>query len=651
MTAIYGLIGTRGRRFELSDLRGISACLEPWGAADEDVHEVGRLSLALGERAPGSRAVSATGSNEPIVAFDGRLTRRAELVGTLGVDAGIGDRALIATAYRRWGRELPQHLDGQFALVVADPGAGGVLLARDHVGARSLAWHRGPDVVAFASHALALTGFNDVGHRLDEQRAVEVLTNSYGTGRTFVEGVRMLEPGSAAWVSDDRVTQWRWWPSEPFRRRDLGSLREHADELRAVLEDAVAASTEGAERIGVLLSGGLDSSSVAAIAASQTRPDVVRSYTLVPPNSFSGDAARGQVNSERPEVEALARRWPNLSPTFVPSRSRSLFDNEILWELGAPPLRNPLAFSSLFNLYQDACADGIDVLLSGRAGNFGFSAGGDLWLAQLARRGRLLEVRRQAQRWAERNGLPLRFVYRHFLAKRIVPTLVARRDERRESGRYGEILEASGARRDRIHDMGLSDTVDFSGRPRRRNIADEPEAVFASLSDNAQLFGAMDLLFGLREVDPTADRRLLEVTATQPDWWRNVDGVWRAIARESMRDVLPSEIVDRREIGAQLPDWLDILNEQRSEVDDELEAMRDHPASREAIDVDRIERLVADWPTAGGAVDMTAMLRYREALTSSIGVSRYLRWFEERGERIQAGGPAVIRHDPYAEFS
>jgi hypothetical protein len=44
------------------------------------------------------------------------------------------------------------------------------------------------------------------------------------------------------------------------------------------------------------------------------------------------------------------------------------------------------------------------------------------------------------------------------------------------------------------------------------------------------------------------------------------------------------------------------------------------------------------------------MYEYREAVPKAIGVSRYMRWFEQRGRRIGAGGPAVILHDPFADF-
>ena len=113
-----------------------------------------------------------------------------------------------------------------------------------------------------------------------------------------------------------------------------------------------------------------------------------------------------------------------------------------------------------------------------------------------------------------------------------------------------------------------------------------------------------------------------------------------------MADVLPPEIGNRITLGAQLPDWLDRMTEAREEIGVELEIMRDHPASREVIDVARLQALYELWPDRTMMADKKVTYDYQCALIRSVVVSQYIRWFEGRARRVASGGPAVLIREP-----
>jgi len=651
MTALYGVIGWNGRTFDARARRAMSACLEPFGDEDGWVGDAGTLSAAVGCRG-GDRtsAVAARQRALGVVVFaDAHLSRRAGLAASLGISASSTDTELIASAYDAWGADLTGRISGEFSAVIIDVRRGGVLLLRDHAGRRPLAMYEGDDMVAFASTALALTGAPDVGHELDDERAVELLVGASATGRTFVRRVRTVPPGTAVWVDGGGATQRRWWEGR-FEIHDEGSIDAHASKMREQFDRAVACAVDGAKRPGVLLSGGLDSSAVAAVAAQLRAPNDVRSYTLVPPKHWTGPPMRGWEQSERAEVEALAARYLNLRPSFVTSRRQSLFADEAWWELGCPPFRNPMTTKALVDCFRDASADGVDVLLWGAAGNMAFSAGGDKWLAELARHGRLLALAKEARAWSRVNEMPLAYVLRHHFLRRLFPRLAERRARRLGAGIHADVLLTGAVSSDRLAEIDVEAIIDTIYRPQRHDWTRDLGGVFLGESGTSELGLALGPLFRLELLDPTADRHLLEVAATQPDWWRNHAGEWRAIGRAAVRDVLPPEIVERVTLGEQLPEYLDILTEGRAELTDELEEMRDHPASARTFDIARLERLVAHWPDRDQRNRKRVMYEYREAVPKAIGISRYMRWFEERGRRVQAGGPAVILHDPFADF-
>jgi hypothetical protein len=109
-----------------------------------------------------------------------------------------------------------------------------------------------------------------------------------------------------------------------------------------------------------------------------------------------------------------------------------------------------------------------------------------------------------------------------------------------------------------------------------------------------------------------------------------------------MADLLPPEIVDRQSIGFQLADWFDRLTDAREVLRDEVSAMKDHPATRDAIDVERLERLMHGWPDRSRMADREVQRDYLNAFIRAVYLSRYLRWFEGRARRIAGGGPAVV---------
>ena len=94
--------------------------------------------------------------------------------------------------------------------------------------------------------------------------------------------------------------------------------------------------------MGVLLSGGLDSTSVAATAARLRAPGPVRTYTSVPPAGWSGPTSPNFDADEQALIHDLASWHPNLRPTFVDRHEGSLFGrHDAGFKAGAPPLRNP----------------------------------------------------------------------------------------------------------------------------------------------------------------------------------------------------------------------------------------------------------------------------------------------------------------------
>lgn len=647
MSVICGVVGTDGRPWTTADVEGVldmQVALGPDGTGSWE-GTTGRCAVALAVALRHTTPEDATGS-QPIRIHDGslvlvgdlRVDNRGEVAGLLGIpeDGSTSDGELVLRAYERWGKSMLERIVGDFALAIVDRRRGGVLLARDHMGARPIVVHERHGVVAFASMPLALTALEGVGHDLDVHHAAETLALAYTSERTFVAGVRWLPAGTAAWIDAGGIRRWKWWDPDPHETLDL-DLTEHAAALREAFQSAVVARLRSAGPVGASASGGLDSTSAAATAAEQLAPASLPTFTAAPPPGWSGSAVAGWDADESHLVRDLARMHPNISPTFVHvAEGSGLFGvHEAMWELGAGPAANPANTLWIHAVRARAASMGITSLLTGDFGNLFFSADGPDWLASLLRVGRMRHAVREAARWRRSSGDGWYRVLRGHLAGPLAPPALARlaRRARNVDDRLKEWVSATALRPELVSGLDLPallPQIDEGRRRDRRDVALSVRGHYAGQADTAHALWATT---GVEARDPTADRRVLEVAMRQPEWVRRSSGTTRAVARAAMSDRLPVSIVQRTRRGEQLPEWLDVMTTARAEIAAELDHAEAHATSRELIDVERLRALVARWPERSKNGDPEVVRDYRLALFRALLVSRYLRWFESRSVR------------------
>lgn len=261
----------------------------------------------------GHRRLSIIGlqsGGQPMATADGRLvvTFNGEIYNYLELRQELercghrfvtdSDTEVLLHGYREWGLGLPTRLTGMFAFALADRTAERLFLARDRFGEKPLFYWAGSEYFAFASELKALTHLPDLPRRLDQEALAGILALNYVPGQaTLMENVRRLEPGCQMLVEKgvaERAV--RYWspPAESLARLDAGVALE---EFRSRFDRAVALSLRSDVPVGVLLSGGIDSSLVAESAARQGR--LSRAYLL----DFGEKSY-----SERPFGEEVCRR-------------------------------------------------------------------------------------------------------------------------------------------------------------------------------------------------------------------------------------------------------------------------------------------------------------------------------------------------------
>jgi asparagine synthase (glutamine-hydrolysing) len=302
-----GLVGYAGRPDALSAdlLAAMRDAITHRGPDDSGIWSTPDGSVALGHRRLAILDLSPAGAQPmensrrtSILVFNGEIYNHEELrreLAAAGVHfTGRSDTEVLLAAYDAWGERCVARLRGMFAFAIYDQTRRVLFLARDRAGEKPLYWaeHRGG--LVFASELKALMADPEFPRRLSPEALAYYLSFGYVPGdMCILEGVHKLPPAHClSWpLAGGTPKINRYWDIPPARPDDASSIDELTDELQHLLTAAVNEQLVADVPLAVLLSGGVDSSLVAAIAAKVSHHKV-RTFTVTLPNDPRLDESR-----------------------------------------------------------------------------------------------------------------------------------------------------------------------------------------------------------------------------------------------------------------------------------------------------------------------------------------------------------------------
>lgn len=236
----------------------------------------GRLGVAaLDLRGPGDAGPASSTDGLVHLALDGRIDDREPAAET---GAPPGDAASLLARYERLGEAFLDGVTGSFVVALLDLRRGEALVARDGLGSRSAWYLQSPELFALASEEAPLAAFFPVAGQpieLEPRRLAVFYANAeLASSRGFFAGTRALMPGEVRIVgAGDRPVERTRALARPDPAARLAPSRweESVEQFAELVERAVARRLRGVGRSGVLLSGGLDSSPLAVLAARLAR--------------------------------------------------------------------------------------------------------------------------------------------------------------------------------------------------------------------------------------------------------------------------------------------------------------------------------------------------------------------------------------------
>ncbi|MGB7437320.1 MAG: asparagine synthase (glutamine-hydrolyzing) [Candidatus Acidiferrum sp.] len=522
---------------------------------------LGFRRLAIIDLQRGHQPVSNEDGTIQII-FNGEIYNYQELRESLLAKGHVfktqSDTEVIVHLYEELGPQCLERLRGMFAFAIWDENTKSLLLARDRVGIKPLYYCLTDRSLVFGSEIKAILADPSIGREIAPEMIDRFLTFLYLPGQeTLLRGIRKLLPGHYLLVRDEKVVIRQYWDLSFAKPNRSQNFRDAEGDLQSLLTKAVELHMIADVPVGVLLSGGVDSTGVLSFAVHGTDKQV-SSFTV----GFSG----GEVADERPYARLAADRFGTQHHDItISSKDFASFLPKYVWHMEEPVCEPPAV--ALYYVSKLA-RNYVKVLLSGEGGDeafAGYSTYRNLVWLERAKRG-LAPLNGAVAR-----GLSLADSLFHLpraakyapLVKDPFPGYYYSRTSnphRYTGNRLGEVYSGDFARTvDREHT--LEPVRQLQKHVRGQNTLDAMLYIDTKTWLPDDLLIKADKMTMANSVElrvPLLDHRVLEFAASLPPSFKLNGFNRKYILKRALIQKIPKEIRNRKKVGFPVPyeSWL-----------------------------------------------------------------------------------------------
>ena len=538
MSAIAGIINKDGRPADPVLIETLMASLDFRGPDGRGTWI--SANVALGFQAFWTTPED-TGLNRPladpvsglVIVMDGRVDNRSELLPLLSLPAGCSDPLGVLRGYQKWGLELPDHILGDFAIAIWDPHTQSLFCVRDRFGIRPFYFADTPECFVFASELRTVLDHPAVSSRLNEGMVAELLAYQISTAtETLFSDVFRLAPRHWRLVTASRTVMGQYW-SPAFTERRFATEAACADEFLDLLKTAVDCRLRRTGPAASFLSGGLDSTTITALACQLLPPEQIQTYSATYP---------GYTTDESFYIGLMADRYPvqsHIVPFALPPAGYFASWAARYRDFPGYPNGNAL----LHSLAMEQREHGVRVILGGQGGNH-LLDGSSSVVADCLRTFRLVSFGQFARSYSYRGAPVWRTAYSLGIRPLLPKPQWLRRMVRRAQPEFRP-LDADFVRRSGLAERcggALPDWRPYGSMARR----DMVHSLFSAVGAHFLELNSRDFAdYGIEERSPFFDARLVEFAIQLPEKMRQRPGVWKQVLRQAAGPLLPPQVARR----------------------------------------------------------------------------------------------------------
>lgn len=481
------------------------------------------------------------------------LDNRNQLIEELSAKKDSPDGELLKIAYSKWGEDFGNHVLGAFSFAIYNTDAQELTLVSDHLGNRSLFYTLKDGLLFFSTAIMPLAkAINAVP---SEKWLAGCLCNTSADMMVFPEltpfdSIYQLPNATILSISNSTIhdnsnsalltpyTYWNPYTIKPKKMTQAEAKSFFVSTLKTAVSDILRSPAE----TGCTLSSGLDSSSIACLAAPILKESgkSLFSYTSLPlPDYASSDDYA--IADETPGVTAICDKYDNIKPNFLPCEGMDAFSSleEMVPVIGYP-MKSGHNLTWLTEIYKKAAKQNCKLMLKGQYGNSTISYGNALGTVfQLISSGKIGTARHIAGGFCQRYHIPKKNFFKQFLYEFI------------HLGN-AESLDESGIliSRKLLSDYGIEKQLTYIQRHCGGSMMDSRKKRIAFIQDPTALqqLGMFDTVMGLYNGilirDPSKDKRVVEMVLSLPLESMMAGSVERGTVRTYMKGIVPDSILD-----------------------------------------------------------------------------------------------------------
>jgi asparagine synthase (glutamine-hydrolysing) len=487
--------------------------------------------------------------NKFYLLFDGRLDNREELANKLGIkiSSKLSDEMLVLSAYKQYQDELCQHLLGDFVFVIYQAETHDLLIARDHLGVRPLFIMETNDFIAFASNKPALVALPYIDKTINEQWLADYITiTKVEHHSSFYQEINSFPPASFLQVIEQKIHYQQYWRLDITYALADKTDDEYIAEFKRLLFEAVKCRLRCYGEIASELSGGLDSTSIASIAAILLTDHLSPNSNNKKIHVYSHRLAKqhqGKVfpfKDEGQYIELLHERYPNMQGHAIYSEKVGVIEELIHSDkIHAGPCRSDLSQFGK-ELFGDMQIQNHRSLLSGFGGDQLVTSQGRGWDIKLVQRKQWQKLWVQTKYFVRNPFKRLKFCLgaiqrTHFPYQKINFSLLRWKKLQKSCG-INDFFAKKQGYPTRYFKHPTRDTTGTL-KQQELKVIESPHVLYR-LEDSA--VGAAS--YGVDYRYPLLDVRLLQFCLALPAHIKIHKGVKRNMIRQATQGILPDEI-------------------------------------------------------------------------------------------------------------
>jgi asparagine synthase (glutamine-hydrolysing) len=547
-------------------IRSMADTIRHRGPDDDGYHVAGQIGLGFRRLS----IIDLKSGHQPIsnedgsiwIVFNGEIYNYQELRAFLLEKGHVfktrTDTEVIVHLYEEFGPSCLEKLRGMFAFAIWDGNARSLFLARDRVGIKPLYYHLTDTSLTFASEIKAILADPSVDRSVAPEFIDRFLTFQYMPGEeTLLKGIQKLAPGHFLLVKDGQALIRQYWDLEFEESRQHKSAERTEADLIELLSETVKLHMIADVPVGVLLSGGVDSTGILSLAVDQTEKRI-STFTV----GFSGE----HFADERPYARLAAERYgAEHHEMTITAADFAAFLPNYVWHMEEPVCEPPAI--ALYYVSKLARKH-VTVLLSGEGGDEAFAGYSNyrnlVWLERLKRGGPFLNSALAAG---------MSFGNSFFGASRLAKYVPLMGD--RFPGYY--YSRTSNPHRTTGNGLGSLYSAGFLGEV-DRELSIEPMRALQSRTHGLSTLDAMlyidtkswlpdDLLIKADKMTmansielrvPLLDHKVLEFAASLPSNLKLNGLTTKFILKKALSSRIPQQIRDRKKTGFPVPyeSWL-----------------------------------------------------------------------------------------------